>query len=160
MRYRIPAGLLARTFDFFRRCGGGARECQVVWTSAWAKPEDVCDVVHPRHRSHGGGFELESAWINEFWLELARTGKGIRVQVHTHPFEAFHSGIDDAYPIIHSVGFLSLVIPDYGLGPIGFESAYLAEIDAAGQWREVPVHSRLEIIEEHIDEQNSAARGA
>lgn len=122
--------------------------------------QDICAVVHPRHRANGGGFEIDSAWISEFWLELARTGRGIRVQVHTHPFDAFHSAIDDSYPIIHSTSFLSLVIPDYGLGPVGFERAYLAEIDARGRWQEVPIASRLEVVEEALDDQSASTRSA
>ena len=146
MRYRVPAALLMETFHHFRRCGGARRECQVLWTSEWAQPANISAVVHPRHRAHAGGFELASDWINSFWLELARTGRGIRVQVHTHPGDAFHSGIDDAYPIIHSTGFLSLVIPDFAIGRIGFDRAYLTEIAEDGSWRQVSVESRLEII--------------
>jgi hypothetical protein len=101
--------------------------------------------VHPDHKAHAGGFELSSAWISRFWGELSRTGRGIRVQVHTHPREAFHSSTDDAFPIIHSVGFLSLVIPDFANGAVGFERAYLAEIMADGKWRSVAPQSRLEI---------------
>ena len=145
MRYRISADLLAQTFSLFRTCGMGRRECQVVWTSAWANPELICEVVHPRHRAHAGGFEIDSGWINEFWLELARGGRGIRLQVHTHPYEAFHSAIDDAYPIIHSTGFLSLVIPRFAMGSVGFEDAYLTEIQADGAWREVPIEAHLEV---------------
>lgn len=147
MRYKIPSALLGKTFDLFRRCGGGRRECQVLWTSAWTNPSTISEVVHPQHRAHAGGFQLCSDWINRFCLELARAGRGIRVQVHTHPHEAFHSATDDDYPIIHSIGFLSLVIPDLGLGPVGFDRAHLAEIDPAGVWREVVPCSRLEIIE-------------
>jgi hypothetical protein len=47
--------------------------------------------------------------LNQFWLDLVNRSVGIRVQVHTHPFEAFHSATDDGYPIVHSPGFLSLV---------------------------------------------------
>lgn len=147
MRYKVPAALLAETFDLFRQCGGGRRECQVIWTSTWAEPLTISRVVHPRHRAHGGGFELDDDWINDFWLELARTGQGIRVQVHTHPHEAFHSSIDDEYPILHSVGFLSLVIPDFARGPVGFECAYLAEIGPDGRWLEVTPDSRLQVFE-------------
>jgi hypothetical protein len=103
--------------------------------------------VHPQHSSHAGGFQVASKWINDLWGELARTGRGIRVQIHTHPTEAFHSAIDDAFPIVHAVGFLSLVIPDFGLGPIGFEDAYLAEIGADGKWRQVPIEARLELVQ-------------
>ena len=66
-----------------------------------------------------------------------------RVQVHTHPLEAFHSPTDDEFPIIHKPGFLSLVIPNFGLGPVGFEDAYLTEIQGDGGWREVAIPSRL-----------------
>lgn len=145
MRYRISADVLARTFSHLRRCGAGRRECQVVWTSPWASPETIGKVVHPRHRAHAGGFELDSAWLSRFWLDLARTGWGIRVQIHTHPYGAFHSAIDDAYPIIPSTGFLSLVIPRFAMGDIGFEGAYLTEIQDNGTWREVPIASRLEV---------------
>lgn len=146
MRYRIPAALLVKTFDLLRGCGGGRRECQVLWMSSWSEPANICDVVHPQHLAHSGGFQLASDWISRFWLDLARTGRGIRVQVHTHPHEAFHSRIDDDYPIIHSVGFLSLVIPDFAYGPVGFDRAYLAEIDPEGCWCEVKTSSRLEVI--------------
>jgi len=98
MRYRIPAALLAETFDVFRQCGGGQRECQLLWTSPWSEPEGIKAVVHPQHRAHAGGFELASDWVNRFWRDLARTGSGIRVQIHTHPHHAFHSSIDDAFP--------------------------------------------------------------
>ena len=146
MRYKVGAGLLAETFALFRQCGGGRRECQVLWTSAWDDLTNISHVVHPNHLSHSGGFELASDWINRFWLELAHGHRGIRVQVHTHPGEAFHSRIDDDYPIIHTVGFLSLVIPDFGLGPVGLNRAHLAEIGTNGEWQEVKPDARLEII--------------
>jgi len=68
---------------------------------------------------------------------------GIRVQVHTHPAEAFHSAVDDAFPIIHTPGFLSLVIPNFGLGPVGFNDAFLTEIQHDGRWREVALAERI-----------------
>lgn len=145
MRYQVPRALLTQTFEALRECGGGHHECQVLWTSAWVRPEVISAVVHPQHRAHAYGFELNSAWINQFWRDLARAGQGIRVQVHTHPGAAFHSDVDDAYPIIHMVGFLSLVIPDFATGPISFEQAYLTEIMSDGSWREVPAEERLEV---------------
>jgi hypothetical protein len=90
-----------------------------------------------------GGFELDDAWLSGFWLRLAEENLGIRIQVHTHPGEAFHSPIDDEFPIIHTPGFLSLVIPDFALGPIGFERAYLTEIQADGRWQQVSINERV-----------------
>lgn len=103
-------------------------------------------MVHPSHSAHAQGFSLESAWLNTFWIQLANSESGIRVQVHTHPDEAFHSPVDDAFPIIHTPGFLSLVIPNFGLGSVSFDNAYLAEIGIDGRWREMPCKARLEIV--------------
>jgi hypothetical protein len=105
----------------------------------------IARVAHPRHAAHVGGFVLDNRWLDDFWLELADTGMGIRVQVHTHPGEAFHSRTDDAYPIIHTPGFLSLVIPKFGLGPVGFDEAFLTEIQPDGSWLEVPISSRFSL---------------
>jgi hypothetical protein len=146
VRYRVAKAHLARTFAHFRECGMGRRECQVLWTSPWSAPETITEVVHGQHWAHAGGFELSSAWLNQFWLDLADKNCGIRVQVHTHPFGAFHSATDDAYPIIHSPGFLSLVVPNFARGPVGVDDAYLAEIQADGRFMEVPIATRLEFI--------------
>jgi hypothetical protein len=141
--YLLAREMLEDTFKHFRACGRGRDECQSLWLSSWAAPEVIAKVVHPKHRAQHGGFVLEDDWLNQFWLELADTNMGIRVQVHTHPREAFHSPTDDEFPIIHKPGFLSLVIPNFGLGPVGFKDAYLTEIQKDGRWREVPIPSRL-----------------
>jgi len=141
--YRLERETLEETFRHFRECGRGREECQTLWVSAWTSPEVIAKVVHPKHVAHRSGFVLEDRWLNDFWMELADTNTGIRVQVHTHPQKAFHSPTDDEFPIIHKPGFLSLVIPNFGLGPVGFKDAYLTEIQNDGCWREVPIPSRL-----------------
>ena len=141
--YRLPWPLLARTFSCVRECGRGFHECQALWVSSWLEPELLTEVVHPKHRAYGDGFVLDDQWLNDFWLRLGAENLGIRFQVHTHPRTAFHSPTDDAYPIIHKPGFLSLVIPNFGLGPVGFDGAYLTEIQADGAWRQVSIGSRL-----------------
>jgi hypothetical protein len=143
--YTLPPAILEQTFAHLRTCGGGRRECQVLWTSSWDAPHRISQVVHPRHQSHGGGFVLDSAWLDEFWIALATANRGIRVQVHTHPLEAFHSPTDDEFPIIHKPGFLSLVIPTFALGPASFENAYLTEIQSDGRWQQVSIAARLGI---------------
>ena len=141
----INRTLLAATFDHFIACGRGRNECQVLWTGPWHSPARVTRVVHTRHFSHASGFDVDSTWLNELWLDLASAGCGIRAQVHTHPDRAFHSTIDDAFPIIHSVGFLSLVLPNFGTRR-SLEGAYLAELTDNGKWRDVNVRSHLQVL--------------
>jgi hypothetical protein len=142
-RYRLSRRILDETFAHFRSCGRGKRECQILWVSRWEAPEIITKAVHPEHEAHLGGFVLDDRWLNDFWFTLAQENLGIRIQVHTHPGEAFHSATDDAFPIIHTTGFLSLVIPNFALGSIGFDNAYLTEIHENGCWREAAIAERL-----------------
>lgn len=145
MRYKLPFNILSRTFSHFRQCGCGQRECQALWISAWQEPEIITDVVHSSHSAHAEGFVVDTAWLDRFWLNLANTEQGIRAQVHTHQWHAFHSRSDNTYPIIHSPGFLSLVIPNFAMGRVGFDGAYLAQIEQDGSWREVRCEDHFEI---------------
>lgn len=86
---------------------------------------------------------LDDAWLNEFWINLGQTNRSIRVQVHTHPLVAFHSYTDDEYPIIRKAGFLSLVIPNFGMASVSFQDAYLAEVQEDGTWAEIAIQTRL-----------------
>ncbi|MBX9460687.1 MAG: hypothetical protein KL785_05895 [Brevundimonas sp.] len=70
----------------------------------------------------------------------------MRVQVHTHPGAAYHSATDDAFPLIHTPGYLSLVIPRFATGPADFTDAFLAEIQPDGRFREVDIPTVLEIV--------------
>ena len=144
--YRLPKALLEETFAVMRRCGEGRRECQVLWISPWSHPEGLTHVIHPRHHAMGDGFDLDGQWITELWKQLARDNTGVRVQVHTHPGRAFHSPTDDAWPVIHVPDFLSAVIPDFALGPIGFDGAYLVEIASDGRWRRARFAERIEVV--------------
>jgi hypothetical protein len=145
VRYKVPFGILSRTFDQFRRCGDGQRECQALWISSWQNPREISQVIHPVHTAQPQGYMLDSLWLNTFWSRLCEANEGIRVQVHTHPQEAFHSPSDDAFPIIHTPGFLSLVIPNFAMGHIGLKDAFLTEIMDDGGWREVRCEDHLEI---------------
>ncbi len=140
--------MLEESFAIFRTCGANCRECQVYWVSSWENPTMLTHVVHPRHRSGMYGLAIDDRWIGSFWNELAQRDEGVRVQVHTHPFEAFHSETDDAFPLLFDAGFHSLVIPNFARGPVGFQDAYLAEIQPDGAWAEVAIPSRITVDEQ------------
>lgn len=142
---RLTRGTLDETFAHLRSCGGGRRECQALWLSSWTAPDEVTRVVHPSHSASAVGFRLDDAWLGHFWNELAARGEGVRVQVHTHPGAAYHSATDDSFPMLTTSGFLSLVIPRFAEGLVGFDEAFLARIDAEGRWREVPIANHLEV---------------
>lgn len=145
--FKLPRRMIEETFSIFRSCGDNQRECQLYWTSPWSAPQTLTEVVHPKHYSGRYGLSIDGDWISRFWNELSDRGLGVRIQVHTHPEEAFHSATDDTFPLLFNPGFLSLVIPDFAMGPVGFREAYLTEIQPGGTWKQVDIASRI-IVDE------------
>lgn len=62
----------------------------------------------------------------------------LMIQLHTHPFEAFHSPIDNRFPISHRVGFISIVVPFYGQLPLKDQSNWkVYQYKGEGKWRQL-----------------------
>lgn len=131
---RASSGMLNESFEHFRRCGAGRRECIVYWTGPREDAGCVDEVEHPLHRATAFGYEVNSAWVTSFFLRLRRERRSARVQVHTHPAEANHSRTDDGFALAPAPGFLSLVIPDFGLGAVSLGAAFLVQMNGAGEW--------------------------
>jgi hypothetical protein len=132
----LPDALLTATFDQFRACGDGQRECVAYWCAGIATPDVLTRVVHPEHTAAGDGYQVHDPWVMQFFVSLHQRQETVRVQIHTHPRWAGHSWIDDAYALVPAAGFLSLVVPDFALGPAGLDATHLVEMTVNGDWAE------------------------
>ncbi len=141
----IPASLLVETFGRIRTCGQGRRECVLYWLGPATEQDRVDEVVHPVHSSRGGGYTVDDRWLTQFWFELPEKAKSVRAQVHSHPRLASHSQIDDDWALIHTPGFVSLVIPRFGLGPVTLDDTHAAVRTISG-WAGVEPFSVLRIV--------------
>lgn len=140
---RVPRALLEVTFEQLAVCGRGRRECVAYWVASRDEPDAVRRVIHPPHRSGPFGYEVESDYVNQMFLDLRRDRETVRVQVHTHPEEASHSTVDDRFALAPSTGFLSLVIPNFAAGPTELASCHLVEMGTDGEWHEVDPETGL-----------------
>jgi hypothetical protein len=138
----LGRGIWSRTLAELRSCGQARRECVAYWTGPIAEPSTVDEVEHPQHTATLGSYELDPAWLHEFWVLLHRRQREVRVQVHTHASIAFHSHTDDKWPIVHTPGFLSLVIPNFATR-FDVTELFLAEIDTAGVWQQRVLHAAI-----------------
>ena len=131
---RLPRPVLDTSFRQLRDCGAGRAECVIYWCASLDQPDLLTRAVHPVHRAGAGWYEVDSAWVTSFFLDLRRTRETVRVQVHTHPGQAGHSRTDDRFALVPAAGFLSLVIPHFAVGPACFEDAALVRIQPDGTW--------------------------
>jgi hypothetical protein len=131
---RLARGIVPTTFRTFRKCGRGQCECAVYWTGLAAS--DLVDgFEHPVHTRSPFGYEVDGTWLTEFWKRLAASKRSVKVQVHTHPGQAFHSATDNEWPIVSQVGFISIVIPDFAAGEDSLEGAWVGYLQESGKWR-------------------------
>jgi hypothetical protein len=138
---RVAEGLLNETFRTLRECGRAECECAVFWTGPSNEP--IADALeHPLHKRSPFGYEVESNWLTQLWKRLAKSRRSVKVQIHTHPAEAFHSASDDQWPIVAQAGFVSIVIPDFAAGEPTLHRAWVGRLDADGKWRRLPSASQ------------------
>jgi proteasome lid subunit RPN8/RPN11 len=131
---RLTNDLVRGTFSMLQECGRGECECAVYW--AGPTPADLVDRIdHPIHSRSPFGYEIQDSWLTEFWKRLAKSGRSVKAQIHTHPGEAFHSATDDRWPIVSQAGFLSIVIPDFAAGEPSLDNAWIGRLQADGTWR-------------------------
>jgi len=64
--------------------------------------------------SSAGSFHVRASEIGRVVDKASASGLQVVGQVHTHPFEAFHSEGDDVGAQIRFDGFVSIVLPNYG----------------------------------------------
>jgi len=143
---RMRQEVLEHAFEHLRRCGAGRRECVVYLVGPVDAPTVVDAVIHPRHSATAVAYELDSATIGEISTRLLTSRRSVRIQTHTHPGPAYHSSRDDTFALVHTPGYMSLVIPNFACGPVGLDGAFLAERTHEGGWLEVAPSDRLEIL--------------
>jgi hypothetical protein len=131
---RLPRPVLDASFRQLRECGAGRAECVLYWCAFLGQPDLLTRAVHPVHRAGPYGYEVDSAWVTSFFLELRRARQTARVQVHTHPGQAGHSRTDDQFALVPAAGFFSLVIPRFAGGPPGFAGTVLVRMQPDGTW--------------------------
>lgn len=142
---RIAAGVIEGSFETFRVCGAGHDECVVYWSGPLDDPGLADRMHHPRHIAGPFGYDVDGAWLTEFFPSLTADRRKVRIQVHTHPGSTFHSSRDDGMALIYVPGFLSLVIPNFGLGEPSLDDSYLAVLDESGRWQEIDPRKELDI---------------
>jgi hypothetical protein len=131
---RLPQPVLDTSFRQLRECGAGRAECVVYWCAPLDQPDLLTRVVYPVHHAGYAGYEVDSAWVTEFFLDLRRARQTVRLQVHTHPREAGHSWTDDQFALVPVAGFLSLVIPCFAVGRAALADTALVRMQPDGTW--------------------------
>ena len=138
----VSSDNVEHTLRHLQEAGCRGNECVVLWFGCQeGVVVRVQQVYRPVQMAWAGMFRIPPNSMKAILSEMSSNRMMIAAQVHSHPFEAFHSKADDAWAIVRHVGALSLVVPDFALktSPVTFmDDAKLFRLTPENKWSEVP----------------------
>jgi len=140
--YIVPSRVLQKTQIFLKTLSRERREAIAYWTGKFRNDEAVITrVIFPDEFRSDCAFVSAYVDLNtalKICESIHRRHEYLLIQLHTHPFEAFHSWTDDLHPISHRVGFTSIVIPYFARYPLDDLNTWkVYEYKGLGKWREL-----------------------
>ena len=116
----VSADICDASDRHLREAGLDGNERFILWTGVIREDHLLVRTMHvPKqtaYRSSSGlCVRVEADELHRLNVWLYEHGERLAIQVHSHPTEAYHSDTDDTYPIVTTLGGLSLVVPDFAL---------------------------------------------
>lgn len=82
-------------------------------------------------------YMVEGSELHRINVWLYENHMSLIAQIHSHPGKAYHSSTDDAYPIIATVGGMSIVIPNFAKDEINVQRWAVYRLSGDNEWIEL-----------------------
>jgi hypothetical protein len=140
LTYRVPRDTVARSISFLQTQGALRHEGVVLWPGRLQG--GVCEVTEPiipRQITGRLSYRIPNDETFRIIRDVAERGLVIPIQIHSHPFEAFHSSADDEYAFVQHENALSIVVPDFAAFPLAefTKQARVYRLRPGNEWLEV-----------------------
>ncbi len=136
----ITSALIGETVDHLRAARRSERV--VLWLGKRAADiVRVCEVFVPAQIADADYFRIPSDSMDALFRHMRSSRLMVAGQVHTHPYDAFHSPVDDTWAIVRHEGGLSLVVPRFcqmTTAATFLNDAKVFRLDANDHFVEVP----------------------
>ena len=117
-QFQVPATIVKQSEEALRRAGAKGYEAFVLWSGQQHGRLFAVRTAHvPRQDSYrlptGLCVRVDGSELHRLNVWLYEVGEVLAVQVHAHPDEAYNSETDDTYPIVATLGGLSVVAAEF-----------------------------------------------
>jgi hypothetical protein len=148
--FQVPSEIVEKTEERLRQAGSEGYELFVLWSGRQKGDLFQVRTPHvPKQTSYrlasGLCVRVEGPELHRLNVWLYEAGEILAVQVHAHPTEAYHSETDDTYPIVATLGGLSVVAADFCRRGLFTKGTAIYRLESEG-WIEQPRHC-IEVIE-------------
>ena len=140
-KFVVPSELCDAADRRLREAGLGGYERFILWSGIVHDDRLLVRTMHcPKQIAYrladGLCVRVEADELHRLNVWLYENAERLAIQVHSHPTEAFHSDTDDAYPMVTTLGGLSLVVPDFARYGVRGPDTALYRLSSTG-WNEV-----------------------
>ncbi|MCY3883589.1 MAG: hypothetical protein OXG24_01600 [Gammaproteobacteria bacterium] len=114
----VPSDVCDQTDWQLFDAGKDGNERFVLWSGVIERDIFVIQTAHvPKQlafEENGLGVYVGADELHRLNVWLYTHNELLGIQVHSHPTDAFHSETDDCFPMVTTLGGLSLVVPYFG----------------------------------------------
>jgi len=148
--FSVSQGTVDHTEAALREAGRNGHERFALWTGTVRGERFSVDHLYvPQQRGYqfddGLCVRVGADALHELNVWLYRSQQVLGVQIHTHPQEAYHSETDDTYPIVTTLGGLSLVVPRFCREGLVSHGLAIYRLSADG-WNRQPANAATSLL--------------
>ena len=140
-----------KAYSFLRMAGEKAYEAVALFAgSVEGRKAEVKEVILPEQRSFklksGLMYKVDGEELHRINIWLYENKLKLLAQIHSHPTEAYHSEADDEFPIISTVGGLSIVVPNFASGKMNYMDWAYYRLSESASWDELDESAIKQLI--------------
>ncbi len=140
--FHVASNVVCETERSLLKAGRRGYERFVLWSGVILDELAHLRTAHvPRQTSYktrdGLLVRVPGDALHQLNVWLYENNETLVAQIHAHPTDAYHSDTDDTYPIVTTLGGLSIVVPDFAQHGVACSGTVVYRLVNDG-WLELP----------------------
>lgn len=141
-RIHIENSLILDAFELLRSAGEKGYESVALFGGFEAGNSFyVKKVIFPKQYGYnldqGLMYSVDGEELHRINVWLYENRMSLIAQIHSHPGEAYHSEMDDRFPIVDTYGGISIVVPNFAFGIISLKDCMIYRLSLNKTWNEL-----------------------
>lgn len=148
---QVPQEFIASMYAHFQDVGEKGFEGVALWAGVIKGTcFEVQYILFPeqelRKSPSGLSYTVGAEELHRINVWLYENKMRLIAQIHSHPTEAYHSEVDEEYPIITTVGGLSIVVPDFGFRDNNLQQSAFFRLQPGKGWIELSIEEKMVLL--------------
>lgn len=150
-RFEFEEKCLKEAYAFLREAGNDSFEAVALFagevgTNIVKVTQSICPLQESSRSQFGLMYTVEGEELYRINRWLYKNKLKLIAQIHSHPTEAYHSEMDDAFPIVTIKGGLSIVVPNFAQDNFNHLDWAYYRLDEHEIWSEMDIQKVIKTI--------------